>query len=164
MRKRFSFSGCKSNENLPLREDIILKILENVNNNDKIISTGGEGGMIATNNKKLYLKIWSLKEIGKDFIKSHNKKIGFNWCHDYFGTNLRMTEIQAALGIIQLKKLSNTIKKRNLINFSIWNSLKIFKSINIPKVNTDITLAPYRTYIYLNFKFIKFMFSVRIYV
>ena len=51
--------------------------------NDKIISTLGEGGMISTNNKKLYLKLWSLKEIGKDFYKTNTKFIPkFKWTHD----------------------------------------------------------------------------------
>ena len=41
---------------------------------DKIISTGGEGGMISTNNKKIWLKIWSLKDHGKNYKSVFNKK------------------------------------------------------------------------------------------
>ena len=122
---------------------------------DKIISTGGEGGMISTNSQKIYKKIWSLKEIGKDLHKSQIKKTGFNWCHDFFGTNLRLTEMQAALGILQLKKLDFNLKKRNAANSLIWDSLKKFKSIKIPRVDNSITLAPYRCYIHLNFNYIK---------
>jgi dTDP-4-amino-4,6-dideoxygalactose transaminase len=84
---------------------------------DKIISTGGEGGMISTNNKKLWLKIWSLKDHGKNyksvFFKKH--KIGFRWLHDELGSNYRMTEMQAAIGRDQLKSLDHQIKKRNFI-------------------------------------------------
>jgi dTDP-4-amino-4,6-dideoxygalactose transaminase len=84
---------------------------------DKIISTGGEGGLISTNNKKLWLKCWSLKDHGKNyydvFIKKH--KTGFKWLHDNLGSNYRMTEMQAVLGREQLKTLNKQIKKRNTI-------------------------------------------------
>ena len=93
---------------------------------DKIISTGGEGGMITTNNKKLWLKIWSLKDHGKNyksvFYKKH--KIGFKWLHDDLGTNYRMTELQAVIGREQLKSLDNQINKRNLIASLYLNGLK----------------------------------------
>ncbi len=84
---------------------------------DKIISTGGEGGMISTNNTNLWLKIWSLKDHGKSYKNVFNKKhnTGFKWLHDDFGSNYRMTEIQAAIGREQLKSLDKQIKKRNLI-------------------------------------------------
>ncbi len=84
---------------------------------DKIISTGGEGGMISTNNKKLWLKLWSLKDHGKNYKSVFNKKhnTGFRWLHDDLGSNYRMTEMQAAIGREQLKSLDSQIKKRNLI-------------------------------------------------
>ena len=93
---------------------------------DKIISTGGEGGMISTNNKKLWLKIWSLKDHGKNyksvFYKKH--KTGFKWLHDNLGSNYRMTEIQAAIGREQLKTLDNQLKIRNAIAIIYLNELK----------------------------------------
>ena len=93
---------------------------------DKIMSTGGEGGMISTNNKKLWLKLWSLKDHGKNyksvFYKKH--KIGFKWLHDDLGSNYRMTEMQAAIGREQLKSLDKQIKKRNLIANLYLNGLK----------------------------------------
>ena len=93
---------------------------------DKIISTGGEGGMISTNNKKLWLRCWSLKDHGKNydscFIKKH--KIGFKWLHDNLGSNYRMTEMQALLGREQLKLLDKQIKKRNTTANLYLNGLK----------------------------------------
>ena len=93
---------------------------------DKIISTGGEGGMISTNNKNLWLKMWSLKDHGKNyksvFLKKH--KTGFRWLHDYLGSNYRMTEMQAVLGREQLKLLDKQIKKRNLISNLYLNGLR----------------------------------------
>lgn len=93
---------------------------------DKIISTGGEGGMISTNNKKIWLKIWSLKDHGKNYNSVFHKKhkIGFKWLHDDLGSNYRMTEMQAAIGRKQLKSLDKQIKKRNLIANLYLNGLK----------------------------------------
>ena len=95
---------------------------------DKIISTGGEGGMILTNNKKLWLKIWAYKDHGKNYKKIFNKKhkIGFRWLHDELGSNYRMTEMQAAIGREQLKALDKQIKKRNYIAKLYLSSLKDF--------------------------------------
>ena len=93
---------------------------------DKIMSTGGEGGMISTNNRKLWLKIWSLKDHGKNyksvFYKKH--KTGFKWLHDDLGTNYRMTEMQAVIGREQLKSLDNQINKRNFLASLYLNGLK----------------------------------------
>ena len=97
--------------------------------NDKIMSTIGEGGIISTNDKKLYLKLWSLKEIGKDFKKSNTSFLPkFKWTHDYLGTNLRMTEVQAAVGRIQLRNLNHMVSIRRklakiMINFLEKNEL-----------------------------------------
>ena len=103
---------------------------------DKIISTGGEGGMISTNNKKLWLRCWSLKDHGKNynscFVKKH--KIGFKWLHDNLGSNYRMTEMQALLGREQLKLLDKQIKKRNTTANLYLNGLKdYYQKYNILK-------------------------------
>ena len=103
---------------------------------DKIISTGGEGGMISTNNKKLWHKCWSLKDHGKNFYSIHFKKhkTGFKWLHDNLGSNYRMTEMQAILGREQLKSLNKQIKKRNIIANLYLNGLKdYYQKYNILK-------------------------------
>ena len=93
---------------------------------DKIISTGGEGGLISTNNKKLWLKLWSLKDHGKNYKTLFHKKhkIGFKWLHEDLGSNYRMTEIQAGIGREQLKLLDSQIKKRNSIAKLYLNGLR----------------------------------------
>ncbi len=137
---------------------------------DKIISTGGEGGMISTNNKNFWKICWSLKDHGKNYYSVFNKKhnLGFKWLHDNYGTNYRMTEIQATIGRYQLKNLNSQIKKRNQIAKKIINSLKIFwnkyKLISEPNfkcfeckgknfhTNCKCTHAFYRLNIYVNVK------------
>lgn len=103
---------------------------------DKIISTGGEGGMISTNNKSLWLSCWSLKDHGKNFNHCFYKKhkIGFRWLHDFYGSNYRMTEIQAAIGREQLKTLNQQIKKRNSIaNFYLSELKDYYEKYNFFK-------------------------------
>jgi len=103
---------------------------------DKIISTGGEGGMISTNNKKLWLKLWSLKDHGKNYKSVFYKKYktGFRWLHDNSGSNYRMTEMQAAIGREQLKFLDKQIKKRNSIaNLYLHEFRDYYQKYNIFK-------------------------------
>jgi len=122
--------------------------------NDKIMSTIGEGGMISTNNKKLYFKIWSLKEIGKNFKKSKTSfSPKFKWIHDYIGSNLRMTEVQAAVGRIQLKNLDNMVKIRRklakiVINFLDKNN-EVFFTYRLDKKYFS---SFYRLYFFVNRK------------
>ena len=84
---------------------------------DKIITTGGEGGMITTSDEMIWQKIWSFKDHGKNYNKVYHQEHppGFRWLHDSFGTNWRMTEIQAAIGRVQLRKLTDwlSIRRKN---------------------------------------------------
>ncbi|MGE4545749.1 MAG: DegT/DnrJ/EryC1/StrS family aminotransferase [Pedobacter sp.] len=84
---------------------------------DKIMPTGGEGGMLITNDKALWKRAWAYKDHGRNYAAAHtlNKKLGFHWLYDTFGTNWRMTEMQAALGCMALIKLDEwlSIRRRN---------------------------------------------------
>ena len=84
---------------------------------DKIITTGGEGGMVTTNRHDIWDKIWSYKDHGKSFDAVYHREqpSGFHWLHESFGTNWRMTEMQAAIGRVQLRKLPRwlTLRRRN---------------------------------------------------
>lgn len=83
---------------------------------DKIMTTGGEGGMVVTKDKDIWSKLWSYKDNGKsyDAVCHNGIKPGpsFKWLHESFGTNLRMTEIQAAIGRVQLRKMPGWIEIR----------------------------------------------------
>jgi dTDP-4-amino-4,6-dideoxygalactose transaminase len=129
--------------------------------NDKIISTGGEGGMVATNSKYLANKIWTLKEIGKDIIRTLKikKSNNFPYIHDHIGTNARMTEIQSAIGRYQLKNLNYFIEKRNMNAKILFQKLSKFKSLNLPKIPNNYKHAFYRYVIILNSLYIKKNYS-----
>ena len=123
---------------------------------DKIISTGGEGGLIATNNKKLNDRIWSLKEIGKNkekFFKINSLSNDFPYVHDTIGTNARITEIQSCIGNHQLKHLKSYIRVRNENAKIFFNKLKNCEHLIIPNHNSQITHSYYRyTVIIINEK------------
>lgn len=124
---------------------------------DKIISTGGEGGMITTNNKEIWLKIWSLKDHGKDYQLVHSKKTnnGFRWLHNSFGTNLRLTEFQSAIGILQLKNINSNWEKRNKNALYLASNLRKFNSLRIPMPESKIRHAWYRFYVYIKPEYIS---------
>ena len=74
---------------------------------DKVMSTGGEGGMVTTNDRDLWFRMWSYKDHGKSWEAVYDREHlpGFRWVHDSFGTNWRMTEMQGAIGRIQLRRM-----------------------------------------------------------
>ncbi len=104
---------------------------------DKIITTGGEGGMVTTNDYSLWSSMWSYKDHGKSWDAVHNKKHppGFRFVHESFGTNWRMTEMQAAIGRVQLTYMKEWTVKRRANADAIWNVAKKFSNLRVPKVN-----------------------------
>lgn len=119
---------------------------------DKIMTTGGEGGMVTTNDESLWKKMWSYKDHGKSFEAVYNKQHppGFRWLHDSFGTNWRMMEMQAVIGRIQLQRMSEWTKKRSENAKKI---LSVFQNspyflVHIP--SKDYVHAYYKCYVQVN--------------
>jgi len=82
---------------------------------DKIMSTGGEGGLLVTNQRGVWERAWAYRDHGRSYDAVYNRSHppGFRWIFDSFGTNWRMTEIQAAIGRIQLRnKLVRWVERR----------------------------------------------------
>lgn len=81
---------------------------------DKIMTTGGEGGILTTNNEEIWRRAWEFKDHGKSWNAVFNRQHppGFRWLHESFGTNWRLTEMQSAIGRVQLRKLPSWIRKR----------------------------------------------------
>ena len=120
--------------------------------NDKIMTTGGEGGMIATNDENIWRKVWSIKDHGKSIKSVYESKHrpGFRWLHDSFGSNFRMTEMQAAIGRIQLKKVEEWRIRRSENANAIIDVFKKYDSlIRIPKVEDIFDHAWYKLYVYV---------------
>jgi len=124
---------------------------------DKIMTTGGEGGMITTSNRDLWSGIWSYKDHGKSWDAVFNRKHppGFRWLHDSFGTNWRMTEMQAAIGRIQLTRMQDWIKMRIHNSLQIESTCRQFAALRVPEVPEHITHARYKYYVFVRPELLK---------
>jgi dTDP-4-amino-4,6-dideoxygalactose transaminase len=124
---------------------------------DKIITTGGEGGMVTLDSKTRWEKIWSLKDHGKSYERTYAKDhpVGFRWLHETFGTNWRMTEMQAAIGRIQLKKLSNWLELRRR-NADILNkAFAEHEALRVTIPQPIVKHAYYKYYVFLRLEKLK---------
>ena len=101
---------------------------------DKIMTTGGEGGMLTCNDETLWRKMWAFKDHGKSYkaVYERDHPLGFRWLHENFGTNWRMTEIQAVLGLIQLDRMPSWHANRTANATALTKALKPFAGISGP--------------------------------
>ena len=128
---------------------------------DKIMTTGGEGGMVTTNDKALWQKMWEYKDHGKNYDSIYHKQHppGFRWLHDSFGTNWRMMEMQAVIGRMQLKKMAEWTKIRTQNAKILRDALTQFAGeqqfLRIPDIEFhqvmggDSVHAYYKYYVYV---------------
>ena len=118
---------------------------------DKIMTTGGEGGMVTTNDRELWSKMWSFKDHGKSWEAVYQREHppGFRWLHDSFGTNWRMLEMQAAIGRIQLQRMSQWHEVRLDYANQIWAAADACVGLRVPTVPSDIEHAAYKCYVFV---------------
>ena len=119
---------------------------------DKIITTGGEGGLLTLRDDEAYEFAWSFKDHGKDRKRALDRPAepGFRWLHDRVGTNWRMTEISAAIGLLQLDKLP-TWRSRRIANAQLWaDALRPIPGIRVPLPPRNVTGAFYKFYAYVD--------------
>ncbi len=124
---------------------------------DKIITTGGEGGLLVTNDSELWTRLWSLKEHGKSYEACFARQWppGFRWLHESFGSNHRMTEMQAAIGRRALSKLPEWTRIRRQHSGILSACLKRFGAIRVPEVPAHISHARYKYYSYIQAEGLK---------
>src|SRR6202012_632416 len=79
-----------------------------------IMTTGGEGGMLTTDNSTYWSRAWAFKDHGKSYDAVYNRQHlpGYRWLHESFGTNWRLTEMQSAIGRLQLARLQESVAAR----------------------------------------------------
>ncbi|MEI8434544.1 DegT/DnrJ/EryC1/StrS aminotransferase family protein [Sphingopyxis sp. CCNWLW253] len=119
---------------------------------DKIMTTGGEGGMVTTDDPDLWSAMWSYKDHGKSWEAVYEREHapGFRWVHESFGTNWRMLEVQSAIGRIQLGRMQAWNARRTLIAQAIAAALKPFAgAVRVPAPVQGMTHAYYRQYAYV---------------
>lgn len=118
---------------------------------DKIMTTGGEGGMVTTNDKELWSFMWSYKDHGKSFEAVYEREHppGFRWVHDSFGTNWRMLEVQAVIGRIQLRRMADWTKARR-DNAAKLDAVAVkYPLLRVVQVQKDCEHAEYKHYFFV---------------
>ena len=116
---------------------------------DKIMTTGGEGGMVTTNDRELWSRMWSYKDHGKSWEAVYEREHppGFRWLHESFGTNWRMTELQAVIGRIQLRRMADWTAARTRNAERIWDTCRTFDVVRVPSFPADCVHAHYKCYV-----------------
>jgi len=119
---------------------------------DKIMTTGGEGGMVTTNDEALWKAMWSYKDHGKSWDAVYHKAHapGFRWLHESFGTNWRMLEMQAAIGRIQLKRMADWRKTRLAHATRVLNACREAGIFRVPEPSADFEHAYYKCYAFID--------------
>ena len=118
---------------------------------DKIMTTGGEGGMVTVNDERLWRTMWAYKDHGKSYAAVYERQHppGFRWLHESFGTNWRMLEMQAAIGLIQLRRIDEWHRQRTVNAEIILDACKQLKALFVPTIPEDSTHAFYKCYVYV---------------
>ncbi|MCO6439721.1 MAG: DegT/DnrJ/EryC1/StrS aminotransferase family protein [Nitrococcus mobilis] len=118
---------------------------------DKIMTTGGEGGMLTTNDLALWKSAWEYKDHGKswDAVYKQEHPPGFRWLHESFGTNWRMTEMQAAIGRIQLTKLDAWVTRRRAHAARLNDVCRAFPAVRLTEPPAHVAHAYYKYYCFV---------------
>ena len=118
---------------------------------DKIITTGGEGGMLLTDDRRVWELAWSYKDHGKNYdaVYHRDHPPGFRWLHDKIGTNWRMTEMQAAIGLTQLGRLPAWVKRRQAIAARLNDCCEAQPALRVTRPPATIGHACYRHYVFV---------------
>ncbi len=118
---------------------------------DKIISTGGEGGMLVMDNEAVWKRAWGFKDHGKDYDAAHETvtRPGFRWLHTSAGTNWRMTEMQSAMGCALLRKVDERVAQRNRHAAILANGMSAISALRLPLPPAHVTHAYYKFYAFV---------------
>tara|TARA_Y100001933_G_scaffold202168_1_gene203966 strand:+ start:11625 stop:12791 length:1167 start_codon:yes stop_codon:yes gene_type:complete len=118
---------------------------------DKIMTTAGEGGMVNTSRSELWDAMWSFKDHGKthEAVFGREHPAGFRWLHERFGSNFRLTELQSAIGRIQLQRLPEwtSIRTRNALLLA--EALSDLPAVRVPLPPAHLTHAWYKFYAFV---------------
>jgi dTDP-4-amino-4,6-dideoxygalactose transaminase len=118
---------------------------------DKIMTTGGEGGMVTTNDRELWAAMWAYKDHGKSWaaVYEKNHPAGFRWLHESFGSNYRMLEMQAVIGRIQLQRMAVWSPKRRLYAEQIWSAARDLPGLRVVDIPEWAEHAAYKCYVFV---------------
>lgn len=123
---------------------------------DKILTTGGEGGLITTNDEALWEKAWSYKDHGKSYDAMFRREHppGYRWVHESFGTNWRLTEMQSAIGRVQLRKLPAWAAARRRNAAILTECFSRMPALRVTVPPADVEHAYYKYYAFIRPEFL----------
>lgn len=118
---------------------------------DKIITTGGEGGMLTTNDTDLWSRAWAYKDHGKsyDAVYHRHHPPGYRWLHESFGTNWRLTEMQSAIGRLQLQNLQRSVQTRRELAGLLTERFSAIPFLRVTIPPDHSTHSFYKYYVFL---------------
>jgi dTDP-4-amino-4,6-dideoxygalactose transaminase len=118
---------------------------------DKIMTTGGEGGLLTTNNAEVWARAWAFKDHGKsyDAVYDRTHSPGFRWLHESFGTNWRLTEMQSALGRVLLRKLPQMVEKRRRLAAILTERFSEMSALRVTIPPEEVRHSYYKYYVFL---------------
>jgi dTDP-4-amino-4,6-dideoxygalactose transaminase len=121
------------------------------------MTTGGEGGLLTTNDRELWDRCWSLKDHGKSraAVEQPHQPHLFRWLHGNFGTNWRLTETQSAMGRIMLRRLPEWVATRRRNAAKLTEALSAIPLLRIPTASRDISHSYYKYYAFVRPEMLK---------
>ena len=124
----------------------------------KILTTGGEGGAITTSDPSIWRRCWEFKDHGVNVstVRQPKRGYGFRWLHDTFGTNARMTEMQASIGRVQLQKLPDWVKRRQANANALLGVLRELHGIRVEDPPAHVEHSYYRFYAHVRPELLRY--------
>jgi len=118
---------------------------------DKIMTTGGEGGMLTTNDTELWERAWAYKDHGKSFDAVYRREhpLGFRWLHESFGSNWRLTEMQSAIGRLQLRKLDDWVAIRRRHAAELTECFRALPGLRVTDPGAECFHSYYKYYVFV---------------
>jgi dTDP-4-amino-4,6-dideoxygalactose transaminase len=118
---------------------------------DKIMTTGGEGGLLTMNDPDMWARAWAFKDHGKSYDAVYNRTHppGFRWLHESFGTNWRLTEMQSALGRVLLRKLPHMVEQRRRLAAVLSERFLQMPALRVTAPPAEIGHSYYKYYVFL---------------
>jgi dTDP-4-amino-4,6-dideoxygalactose transaminase len=118
---------------------------------DKIMTTGGEGGMLTTNDKSLWERAWAFKDHGKSYeaVYERHHPPGYRWLHESFGTNWRLTEMQSAMGRVLLRELPQFVRTRRRLAAILTERFSQIPALRVTLPPDDVVHSYYKYYVFL---------------
>jgi len=118
---------------------------------DKIMSLGGEGGLVTSNDTELWSSAWAYKDHGKSYDAVYNRihPPGFRWLHESFGTNWRITEMQSAMGRVLLRRLPEMVERRRRYAAILNQRFSEMSALRVTIAPADVLHSYYKYYVFL---------------